>query len=197
MQTCNDIFEKISSYLDKDAVWNDKIQAVYDFLGAAWATTTECANVTPFVHEIFTVSNASNIPLDFGTRFHPLSFELDAADVITFQQKVSCDLAVPVEFQPDAFFSLVNPVWVKQIKILRAKEKDHVAKEDYESAISVASALSSLEEVTPEHLTKLLHEQGPRLDLIANCDALVVAVVGADPEDSMELDRAYKRMRTS
>ena len=166
-------------------------------MGATWATTTERANVTPFLHEIYTVSHASNIPLDFGTRFRPLSFELDAADALTFQQQVSCDLTVPVEFQPEAFFSLVNPVWIKQIKILRAKEEDHVANEDYASAISVASALSSLEKVTPEHLTKLLHEQGPRLDLLGNCDALVAAVVGTDPEDSMELDRAYKRMRTS
>ena len=81
------------------------------------------------------------------------------------------------------------------MQALQAKEIELVEKEEYDSASSIASALLKLETNTPQQLQKLLQEQGPRDDVLDACDARVANVVHVDPQETMGLERAYKRMR--
>ena len=81
------------------------------------------------------------------------------------------------------------------MQTLQAKEIELVEKEEYDSASSIASTLLELERNMPQELQKLLQEQGPRDDVLDACDALVANVVHVDPQETMGLERAYKRMR--
>ena len=68
-------------------------------------------------------------------------------------------------------------------------------KEDYESASAIAIDLFKLATNAPENFQKLLQEQGPSDVILDACDELVANIVRGNPKETMDLERAYKRMR--
>ena len=151
--------------------------------------------MTPLVQLSFNVAKESLIDYDFNKTFSNVQLEHDVAVVESFKKKTVAADASQINLTPDAFFNLVNPQWEKQKQALEAQEIEFVKKEDYESASAIAIDLFKLATNTPENVQKLLQEQGPSDVILDACDELVANIVQGNPKETMDLERAYKRMR--
>ena len=149
----------------------------------------------PLLHLSFNVAKASFIEYDFHKTFSNVHMEHDEALTESFKKKTATESASQNNLEPDAFFNLVNPQWEKQMQALQAQEIEFAEKEDYESASAKAADLLKLQAYTPKNLQEKLQEQGSRDEILNACDELVANVVRVNPTETIDLERAYKRMR--
>ena len=198
IQSFKQIVDQISLLFKEEGHIKDKLTLMLNIFEQVWGqplTDKERVNMTPLLQIIFNVTKGLSIEYDFNRTFGNVQMEYDVELIDSFKEKTVAEDASQNKFTPDAFFNLVNPQWEKQKKALQAQEIELVEKEDYESASAIAIDLFKLATNTPENVQKLLQEQGPSDVILDACDELVANIVQGNPKETMDLERAYKRMR--
>ena len=198
IQSFKQIVDQISSLFKEEGHFKDKLTLMLNIFEQVWGqplTDKERVNMTPLLQIIFNVTKESSIEYDFNKTFGNVQMEYDAGLIDSFKEKTVAEDASQNNLTPDAFFNLVNPQWEKRKQALQAQEIELVEKEEYESASATAIDLFKLATNTPENVRKLLQEQGPSEVIHDACDELVANIVRGNPNETMDLERAYKRMR--
>ena len=198
IQSFKQIVDQISSLFKEEGHFKDKLTLMLNIFEQVWGqplTDKERVNMTPLLQIIFNVTKESSIEYDFNKTFGNVQMEYDAGLIDSFKEKTVAEDASQNNLTPDAFFNLVNPQWEKRKQALQAQEIELVEKEEYESASATAIDLFKLATNTPENVRKLLQEQGPSDVILDACDELVANIVRGNPNETMDLERAYKRMR--
>ena len=198
IQSFKQIVDQISLLFKEEGHIKDKLTLMLNIFEQVWGqplTDKERVNMTPLLQIIFNVTKGLSIEYDFNRTFGNVQMEYDVELIDSFKEKTVAEDALQNEFTPDSFFNLVNPQWEKQKKALQAQEIELVEKEDYESASAIAIDLFKLATNAPEKFQKLLQEEGPTDVILDACDELVANIVRGNPKETMDLERAYKRMR--
>ena len=198
IQSFKRIMEKFSALLKEQGTFTEKLTLVLNSLAQVWTqslTENERLNMTPLIQLSYNLAKESILEYPFKRAFSNVQMEHDEALIESFKQKTTAETNSQNNLMPDAFLNLVHPQWEKAKKKLQEKEVEFAEKEDYESAAAVATDLLNLETNTPENLCKMLQEQGDRDVILDVCDKLVANVVRVNPKETMDLERAYKRMR--
>ena len=198
IQSFKQIVDQISSLFKEEGHFKDKLTLMLNIFEQVWGqplTDKERVNMTPLLQIIFNVAKESSVEYDFNKTFGNVQMEYDAGIIDSFKEKTVAEDASQNNLTPDAFFNLVNPQWEKRKQALQAQETELVKKEEYESASATAIELFNLAKNTPENVRKLLQEQGPSEVIHDACDELVANIVRGNPNETMDLQQAYKRMR--
>ena len=96
-----------------------------------------------------------------------------------------------------ALFEFIQPEWERTLAQLEADEEKHVAAEDFEAALQVATQKSDLQHTTPEFIKNKFIAKDPYDVLIAQCDELVGKIVSLiKSPDADEFLCAYNRLRS-
>ena len=198
IQSFKQIVDQISLLFKEEGHIKDKLTLMLNIFEQVWGqplTDKERVNMTPLLQIIFNVTKGLSIEYDFNRTFGNVQMEYDVELIDSFKEQTVAEDALQNEFTPDSFFNLVNPQWEKQKNALQAQEIEFVEKEDYESASAIAIDLFKLATNAPEKFQKLLQEEGPTDVILDACDELVANIVRGNPKETMDLERAYKRMR--